>query len=188
MRTAARSLHLLAALGAATLGAAVTGCQGEIGAAPIFIALDSDFAAFQSWTRIPLGDELLAGHPPGPRFGYLKQRAPAGSRAYPVGAMIVKTVESGAPEEWEVFGMVKRGGNFNRDGALDWEYFLLRLTPAGVPVIVSRGTRPTDPSDGGAAGAYSAIAGIIGCNLCHATRTSAETDHILSPLLAPGAP
>ncbi len=61
MKPGASSLHLLAAAAAVVLGM-TTGCQGEIGAAPIFIALDSDFAPFKSWTRVSLGDELLAGH------------------------------------------------------------------------------------------------------------------------------
>ena len=41
----------------------------------------------------------------------------------------VASHSTGTPESWDVFAMVKRGGGFNRDGALDWEYFLLRLTP-----------------------------------------------------------
>src|SRR6266545_7567069 len=58
-----------------------------------FIALQRDFASFQTWKHFTVGDAPLAGHPPGPRVAYLNHKPPAGSREYPVGTIIVKTVE-----------------------------------------------------------------------------------------------
>lgn len=170
---------------AALLGAG--GCS-ERHDARTFIALDGDFASFPTWERVPLGDAPLAGHPPGPRFGYLNHRAKKGATAYPLGTIVVKTVEpSAAPETWEIFAMAKRGGNFNPGGARDWEFFCLKVL-AGVPHIVSRGENAFDPDADGGGGYLGDLPGAFAglCNGCHGTPASDATDHILSPLLQPG--
>jgi hypothetical protein len=153
-----------------------------------FIALDSDFASFPSWERVALGDAPLAGHPPGPRFGYLNHRAPKGADAYPLGTIVVKTVEPmAAHESWEIFAMSKRGGNFNPGGARDWEFFRLKFV-GGVPHIVSRGENAFDPDVDGGGGYLGNVPGAFAtlCNGCHGTTASAATDHILSAALRPG--
>ena len=62
---------------ALALALAMPGCSGgELGSVPTFIALQSDFAPYRSWTRVALGDAPLEGHPPGPRFGFVKDKAP----------------------------------------------------------------------------------------------------------------
>jgi hypothetical protein len=173
------------------LSVAAAGCE-EAPVGPTFIAQQSDFADFQSWPRYSFGDTTVAGLPTGPRFGYLKQKAPPGATAYPVGSMIVKSVEVDAtPQDWELFGMVKRGGGYNSAGALDWEYFTLRLSIGGVPVIFSRGFNPIDLDsvDGGAGHGYGDTSGTgITCNRCHGAAGTERFDHILSGVLAPGAP
>ena len=63
----------------------------------------------------------------------------------PVGALIVKTVENGAPQQWDLFAMAKRGGNYNADGATNWEFFTLLINAGNGPPIrdgVDRATRP----------------------------------------------
>jgi hypothetical protein len=157
--------------------------------AQTFVALDSDFAPFRTWERVALGDAPLMGHPPGPRFGYLNHRARKGATAYPLGTIVVKTIEpSAAPETWEIFAMAKRGGDFNPAGARDWEFFRLKFFH-GIVHVVSRGEDPFDPdADGGLCG-YSCNSGaLVGgqCNDCHGTPASAATDHILSAALQPG--
>lgn len=176
----------LAAL--AALALPVLGC-GDGKMTSSYIALQSDFAAFRTWPRYFVGDGPLEGHPAGPRYGYLKQKT--GDKQYPVGSLIVKTVERGTtPQDWDVFAMAKRGAGFNSGGAAGWEFFVLRINADDVPVIFSRGTNPFDaPPDGGGAGhGYSDPSGSgITCNRCHGIPGTERNDHILSVPLAPGA-
>jgi hypothetical protein len=110
---------------------------------PVFIALDRDFAPFRRWESIDLGDEQIQGHPAGHAWDFINQRT-RGSR-YAVGTVIVKAFEP----SWELFAMAKRGGGFNPKGAVDWEFFRLKLV-GDTPVIVSRGIFAVDPdSDAG---------------------------------------
>ena len=161
------------------------GCDDK---SPTFIALDTDFFSFRSWTRVPLGSDPLPGHPPGPRFGYLNKAAPKGAKKYPVGTIIVKTIEpDGVPAtSWEIFAMAKRGGDYNSVGALGWEFFRLKIL-GDTPHIVTRGLTAADPDDGGT-GYFDQLGNdfIDMCNTCHGTKDSAATDHVLSPLLQPG--
>jgi hypothetical protein len=175
--------------------ALAVGCGGSAnkpsdgGADSVFIALESDFAPFQTWTRIFVGDGPLDGHPAGPRYGYLREKAPPGATKYPVGAIVVKTVEQGATrEDWDVFAMVKRGGGFNQSGALDWEFFTLKINERGIPVLLYRGTNPDDgTADGGDTHGYGSAPSGVTCNRCHGILGTERSDHILSPALAPGA-
>lgn len=164
------------------------GCEDGHGG-PVFVALDSDFAPFRSWQRVALGSDPLPGHPPGPRFGYRNKPAPHGAKAYPVGTMLVKTIEPANvdPSAWEIFAMVKRGGNFNPAGAVDWEFFRLRIIN-GQPHILSRGLTAIDPDADGGSGYFGSLgnAFVDMCNSCHGTTASAATDHVLSAALQPG--
>lgn len=164
----------------------LAGCEDK---SNVFIALDSDFASFRSWPSVALGSDPLPGHPPGPRFGYLNHAAPKGAKAYPVGTIIVKTIEPvGAPDTgWEIFAMGKRGGDFNPEGAKDWEFFRLKIL-GDTPHIVSRGLTAIDPDDDGGGGYFDQLgnAFVNMCNGCHGTGDSAKTDHVLSPALQPG--
>ncbi len=165
---------------------AVASCDDKSG--PVFIALDSDFATFESWPMTALGSEPLAGHPTGPRFGYLNHPAPKGAKQYPVGTIIVKAIEQpGSPDtSWEIFAMAKRGGDFNAGGATNWEFFRLKIVD-GKPHIVTRGLTAADPDDGGA-GYFDQLGNdfVDLCNSCHGTQASAATDHVLSPALQLG--
>jgi len=163
----------------------------------VFIALQRDFVDFRSWQKFSFGDFPLEGHPIGPRYGFVKQVLQPGEKAYPIGDIIVKTVEtppspspspwpSPVPEQqWDVFAMVKRGGNFNAEGAKNWEFFTLRINLNGVPVILVRGTDASDVPTGSGHGYVGVTGNIIQCNGCHGAPNVAQYDYVLNPELQP---
>ena len=55
---------------------------------------------------------------------YINAPTAAGAKAFPVGTIFVKTVES--KKKSDIFAMVKRGKGFNASGASGWEWFGLR--------------------------------------------------------------
>lgn len=170
-------------------GCAWAGCGEGTPTGETFLALQSDFAPYLSWYHVDLGmSGTNSGTPNGQATGYLNHRASAGATEYPVGTILMKVVESGATQQdWELFGMAKRGGNYNPNGALDWEFFTLRLNADGVPLIVSRGSNPAD-SDASGHGYGDPTGSGVTCNRCHGISGTERTDHVLSPLLAPGVP
>jgi hypothetical protein len=109
-----------------------------------FLAFAPDFRGFRGWERIPVeGAMLPIGAAPGPTAIYVSARPPAGARRWPVGTILVKSIENGPPSAWVIHAMVKRGVPFNRDGALGWEFFELAFDPGSEePRIVWRGTGP----------------------------------------------
>lgn len=151
------------------------------GSGATFIALERDFQSFQSWSRTPVGDaEIVGGHAAGPRFAYVST-PPVGGK-FPIGAMIAKTVEVGDPTTWSIHAKAKRGGGFNSQGAINWEWFELRIVGTNEVTILWRGAQP--PQDHGyeslpGLGATTAMDG--DCNTCHAA--AAGTDYLLSPVL-----
>lgn len=122
-----------------------------------FIAFAGDFEGFRGWERmfIPaaeLDDPVHGGN----RAIYVNRRPPKGSAQFPVGTIIVKQMESTGGQ---TFAMVKRGGGFNPDGAVGWEWFRL-VESNGSVSIAWRGVGPPDGETyGGAAGGV--------CNGCH---------------------
>jgi hypothetical protein len=150
-----------------------------------FLAFAPDFRDFRRWERIPVeGAMLPVGAAPGPTAVYVNRRPPAGARRWPVGTILVKSIENGPPSAWVVHAMVKRGVPFNRDGAVGWEFFELAFDEgASEPRIVWRGTGP--PSGHG----YAAMGRDAGpdpvplvCNDCHAAAW--QNDGALTPALA----
>jgi hypothetical protein len=177
-----RSLLILGALLSAV------GCNegNGSGGGNTYLPLPGDFIPFRTWQRIFLGDGPLEGHPAGPRYAYVKNVP--GPTEYPVGSIIVKTVENGTPQQWDLFAMAKRGGNYNAGGATNWEFFTLLINPDDVAIVAFSGTNPQDADrDAGIGHGYSDPSGSgITCNRCHGIAGTERTDHILSPLLAPG--
>jgi hypothetical protein len=175
--------------------AACSGGDAPLDAGAQFVAADSDFASFTSWLSIKLPDSDPVSdlvYPAGSRVAFLNRRPPPGATRYPVGTVIVKAIERATPEDWEIFARVKRGGGFNAAGAVDWEFFLLRLRADGTPYITSRGMAPSDDGRGdmglpSAAGGYFTGGAIQPCNLCHGESKFAANDYIMSPLLLPSA-
>jgi len=151
-----------------------------------FIAFARDFEGFRRWERHAVAGAMIpVGAAPGPTYVYASQRAPAGARRWPVGTILVKTIENGPPSQWTVHAMVKRGVPYNRDGAIGWEFLELRF-PEGeedAPVVVWRGPGP--PSGHGYA-AMGRDAGtepvVLVCNDCHAAAW--QDDGVLTPALS----
>lgn len=150
-----------------------------------FVAFARDFEDFRRWERIPVeGAMLPIGAAPGPTAIYVSARPPAGTRRWPVGTILVKSIENGPPSEWVIHAMVKRGVPFNREGAIGWEFFELSFAPgARSPHVVWRGTGP--PSGHGYA-AQGRDAGPdpvpLVCNDCHGAAW--QSDGALTPALA----
>ena len=152
----------------------------RLGTSNTFIASETDFHPFMSWKRTQVGDAaVVGGHAAGPRFAYVSGEPSGGS--FPVGTLIVKTVELGDPTTWTIHARAKRGPGFNENGAVGWEWF--ELTPASGTVQIDwRGAVP--PAGHG----YESLPGLgstsstdADCNSCHAL--SPATDYILSPAL-----
>ena len=145
-----------------------------------FVAFERDFRPFMSWMRVQVGDAaVIGGHAAGPRFAYVSGKPTGGS--FPVGTMIVKTVEVGDPKTWTVHARSKRGPGTNPRGAAGWEWLDLSLA-SGAATINWRGATP--PAGHG----YESLPGLgatsstdADCNGCHVA--AAATDYILSPAL-----
>jgi hypothetical protein len=169
------------------------GCARSPADGAPFVAEDSDFAGYTSWYSTPLTDDTGLSdvvYPAGARVGFLNHRPPAGASAYPEGTVVVKAIERGSgPPEWEIFGMAKRGGGYDADGAVGWEFFLLLADTDGTLHIVSRGLAPMDDGHAGdmgmASGTYFENGQIVPCNVCHGLARFAGTDHLISNELAP---
>jgi len=154
------------------------------GSADTFIALPRDFCDFREWMPFRLRDVDMHAGATGPLVVYLKELPPMGAVEFPVGTMIVKTVEIGDPKEWEVHAMVKRGGMFNSRGAIGWEFFDLGIDDDCTPAIHWRGEKA--PRDHG----YKSLPGLMSddastmmdadCNSCHGKADARENDAVLS--------
>ena len=145
-----------------------------------FIALASDFDAFETWPNVVLAEPFSfdGGHRVGASRVFLLGEVPPEGEPFAVGTILLKTVEDGAPTDWEIHGMVKRGGGYNAEGAVGWEWLDLSLTDEGAPVITWRGEGSAfDP------GSYRGPSGeTIPCNDCHGYALG--RDHVFSrPLL-----
>lgn len=142
----------------------------------MFVAFASDFQPYATWTSFYVGDVPLPTGVDiaGPRTVYINELPPHGATEFPVGTILVKVVKPDAsPSDWQIFGMVKRGGDFDMQGAPNWEWFGLSTDPTTSRVLIDwRGTGP--PPDGG----YGSIGA---CVFCHAN--SAANDYVQTPEL-----
>ena len=186
VRAKAKHVGPVLALLAALAGGCVAGNPGASAgldagadaadAAPdFFIAFASTFQTFRTWPSFPSPGPTDDGtFPPdvlGPRTQYVNRVPPHGATEFPIGTVIVEARESGAKK---IFAAVKRGRDFNRTGARNWEWFELAESPDRV-LIVWRGVGPpTNDSYGGDPNG--------GCNSCHA-KCGATNDFICSSAL-----
>jgi hypothetical protein len=149
-----------------------------------FIALRRDFVDFQTWERVELAPQpsTTPGAPPLRRFVYVNRRPPPGATEFPVGTILVKTVENGAMDTWEIHAMVKRGGGYNASGAVGWEYFEFVYENG----VFNERWRGSVPNDGRG---YTDEMGAVqnSCNSCHATPEARAGDSVLTPALGLGA-
>lgn len=139
------------------------------------IAFASSFTDFRTWAAYPVTETDTTVHITGPRTVYLNHAPPHGSKAFPVGTIIVKESEDAALTERKIFAMVKRGASYNASGAQDWEWFELKNVDASRVTIIWRGVGPPagETYGGDASG---------GCNTCH-TEASAN-DYVRSSALS----
>lgn len=153
-----------------------TGCAMEQGphVGPR-IAFAEDFAGFLDWEAHRLAaDSLTDGHASSPnRWVYVDRPAPPYPEPFGLGTIIVKTIEDGDPQDWEIHAMVKRGGGYNEHGSVGWEFFALAFDEAGELFVTWRGTGDesaiyVDPTTGEAQA----------CNTCHVI--GAERDYVFS--------
>ena len=134
-----------------------------------FVAYTGNFASFLTWNHYQ--DTLVdgSGNLPtgvaGSRDQYLNTLPPHGSTEFPVGTIIVEVREDG-----KIFAAAKRGGDFNADGCVNWEFFELAENPVA---ITWRGLGPP------AGDTYGGDPN--GCNDCHSQCKS--NDYVCSPKL-----
>lgn len=167
-----RNLLLLGLLATAGCGGGDT--TGDTQTPPVaddtpFIALQRDFQSFSTWEHFRVtGDGSGTPHFGLNRDIYLNKRPPKGATQFPIGTVIVKHTDGvGDPDNGgpRTFAMVKRGGDYNKAGAINWEWFELVQSnpddPANSTWLISwRGLGAP------AGGAYGSTDG--GCNGCHA--------------------
>ena len=146
---------------------ASTGGLPDAGESGVFIALTRDFEGFTDWTSFAIDDAAApAAHPPGPSHVYINALPPEGARRFPVGTIIVKTIESGPPEEWAIHAMVKRGSDYGVSGGIvGWELFELRFDEDQRPIVLWRGIGP--PSGMGYAAPVDGGTVELVCSDCH---------------------
>jgi hypothetical protein len=158
-------------------------CGGKSEEPTEFVAFQSDFADFRSWNRVWVSDEPLGlGHLEGSRYVHF-QSLPKDGDPFPVGSILVKTAEVGTETEWDIVAMVKRGDDYNADGAKDWEWFELQISDSGTPLILWRGIEPPAGSGyecslGGDTGDTAEAFTLGDCNVCHASAW--EDDYVRS--------
>lgn len=151
---------------------------------PKVLADDATFADFRSWERIPLENPMVPlAAMPGPAFVYASRRPEEGATRWPIGSVLVKTVEPSSDfRDWTVHAMVKRSARFNPEGSVGWEFFGLQLDEAGRPTILWR----SDGYNDGHAYGPSTMAlppdRELSCNDCHALHW--QDDAILTPALS----
>lgn len=185
-----RSQLVLAALSALVL----CGCldnelppDAALGDDDAFIAVPRDFCGFRDWMAFELRDVTMHAGVSGKVVVYLKQLPPTGATSFPVGSMVVKTVEAGEQSGWEVHAMVKRGAGFNARGALGWEYFDLGLDDDCTPTVHWRGDHaPRDHGYKSLPGLEQETGATVDCNSCHGAAGARENDAILSKPLRLG--
>lgn len=156
----------------------------KLGNLQSFIAVDRDFDGYQRWTSFDLGDGKHVVSQAGHRQLYINALPEPGDTEFRVGTIIVKVLELGEDvSNWQIHGMVKRGGSYNTKGAYGWEYFDFTLDSEGTPRQNWRGeTAPSGESyqvtvftaDG------VVIQDVPDCNTCH---QSAHNDAVNTPAL-----
>ena len=187
--------HTSLALGVSlVLSGAVAGCSASPPAATgtTFVAFASDFNGFHSWPSAvatpspnlppvdaggvgPDGGATDGGVHPVPETEYWKLPSTPTGNEFPIGTIIVKETNEVDPTARQVFALVKRGGDFNPTGAVNWEWFELKNVADGSAAISWHGYGP--PS--GSADIYGGNPAV--CNTCH--KKAAANDYVWSAAL-----
>jgi hypothetical protein len=138
----------------------------------VFIAQRRDFADYSTWMtferEVPNGHGGVAGT----TTVYLNELPSMDARQFPIGTILVKTMQAADSGATNIHAMVKRGAGFNPKGTLGWEFFELALAkkdgqafwlwrgekpPSGDQYQVLLGQAQMDPRDAE-----------TDCNGCHA--------------------
>ena len=175
LRTKCGLLALFAS-GACGGGSGSGGSAHDAGAAgDVFVAFASDFKGFRSWHSfdIEMTDDAGTPHPEKTLTEYINKLPPHGATEFPLRTIIVK--EGHDPSITTFFAMVKRGGDYNKNGPIGWEWFELTDADAKANTvrIIWHGFGPPagemyggDPNGG--------------CNQCH---TPDRNDSVLADAL-----
>ena len=157
----------------ATTLAGAAGCSGGA-AAPAdggFVAQNIDFRGYQTWTSFTLDSTSPGGstHVSGPRTVYINHLPPADATEFPVGTIIVKETAA----DGKIFARAKRGGDYNKTGAVNWEWFELEVVQMATGIHWRGNGPPSGEIYGGDPNG--------GCNLCH--KLAVANDYVLTPAL-----
>ncbi len=126
------------------------------------VAFPANFAGFHSWSNEPAvgPDGSTDGlHGVGPLRVYWNAAPPRGSSEFPRCTIIVKETEETDVTKRTVFAMVKRGGDYNSNGA-GWEWFSLTDDADGTVQVLWGAPQPP-------AGETYANQAVGDCNGCH---------------------
>ena len=140
----------------------------------VFVAFAKDFVGFRDWQHyeVTIEDDAGPQHPEEVLVEYINKLPPSGASEFLPHTIIVKEPKS--PPSLSFFAMVKRGGNFNPDGARNWEWFELQNIDNGGILIVWRGVGPPNDDE------YGGDPNGGGCNDCH---TPEHNDSVLAKAL-----
>lgn len=154
-----------------------------------FLALTSDFAHYADWMLFEKDVTTEHGGLVGKTSIYVSQIPDETSHKFPVGAILLKTMQTAESDKLTIHAMSKRGSRFNIGGAgaAGWEYFELLLNAKGTPYILWRGDKPPSGEQ------YKLLLGGEtmpttegDCNDCHGTgKDGVLGDEITSLLTAP---
>ena len=122
-----------------SVAAAVPACSSsdaaeETDGGDTFTAYNSNFQDFHSWSSFTFEGAAIPDSPhatAGARIEYINQVPPQGATKFPVGTIIVKEMSAGAVPTRVTFAMVKVGGGFNPEGAVDGPGTSSRTTRMG---------------------------------------------------------
>ncbi len=175
---------------AGTAGCSVAPAAGTDGG--IFIAFAADFDGFHGWPSAPAvpspslppvdaggvapdGGAADGGVHPPPETEYWKLPSTPTGGVFPLRTIIVKETEEADPTKRQVFAMVKRGGDFNANGAVNWEFYELINNADGSVTVSWQGYGPTNP----AMDIYGGNPNV--CNDCH--QKAAPNDYVFGAAL-----
>jgi hypothetical protein len=153
----------------------------------VFIAQTRDFAPYTDWMSFKRESKSEHGGLLGTTTIYVNNPPDPETQTFPVGTILFKRMDVVGFDQPTIHAMTKRGGGFNAQGALGWEYFELLLDSKSRPIVLWRGEEP--PSDE----QYQALLGAsdierpVGtdgtCNSCHSEGQDGVLDEEVLSLL-----
>jgi hypothetical protein len=151
----------ISAVAGACAGGDETGTGGTSDTCPV-LAFSQNFKDYRTWFSTPASspNPPISTHTSGTRTAYINKKPPHGSKEFPVGTIIVKELSDPPLKDRQVFAMVKRGCDYNEQGAANWEWFELENVDSSNVQVKWHGVGPP-------AGEMYAGDPNGGCNGCH---------------------